>query len=269
VYESDAFPTVTVRSSGVGCDLVDEIDAALRAAGSAERAVHERAYLKSELVHYGVSVPRIRSIAKQVLADHPAIGHDELLDLVVALWDEPVHERRMIVVEMFEENVDVLEPGDIELLERMLRESRTWALVDGLAASVVGPLVERYGQLGVVLDRWAIDSDFWLRRSALLALLVPLRRGGGDFERFGRYADAMLDDDEFFIRKAIGWVLRDTARKRPDMVFAWLLPRASRASAVTLREAVKPLSDQQRTAITSSRRSPPPATAVGTPPSGP
>jgi 3-methyladenine DNA glycosylase AlkD len=253
----------------VGRDLVDEIDAALRDAGSQERAQHERAYLKSRLVHYGVSVPHIRSVAKQVATDHADFAHDELLDLVVALWDEPVHERRMIVVELLEECADLLESGDIELLERLLRESRTWALVDGLAASVVGPLVQRNPELGHVLDRWAEDGDFWLRRSALLALLVPLRRGGGDFERFGRYADAMLDDDKFFIRKAIGWVLRDTAKKRPDMVFAWLQPRASRASAVTLREAVKPLSEQQRRAITSSRRSPPPATAAGTPPSGP
>ena len=56
----------------------------------------------------------------------------------------------------------------------------------------------------------------------------------------------MLDDKEFFIRKAIGWVLRDTARKRPTMVYDWLLPRAGRASKVTLREAVKPLSETQR-----------------------
>ena len=159
----------------------------------------------------------------------------------------------MIAVELLELFVDRLEPDDIEFLERLLRESRTWALVDGLAASVVGPLVERYGEMGTVLDRWAADGDFWLRRSALLALLVPLRRGEGDFDRFSRYADAMLDDDEFFIRKAIGWVLRDTARKRPDLVFTWLLPRASRASGVTIREAIKPLTERQRDAILAAR----------------
>jgi 3-methyladenine DNA glycosylase AlkD len=59
----------------------------------------------------------------------------------------------------------------------------------------------------------------------------------------------MLDEKEFFIRKAIGWVLRDTARKRPTMVYEWLLTRARRASGVTLREAVKPLSDNQRDAV--------------------
>jgi 3-methyladenine DNA glycosylase AlkD len=135
------------------------------------------------------------------------------------------------------------------MIERFLREARTWALLDGLSASVMGRLVERFEGLGSVLDRWAVDEDFWIRRASLLALLVPLRRGAGDFDRFSRYADAMLDEREFFIRKAIGWVLRDTARKRPDMVYEWLLPRAARASGVTIREAVKPLSETQRAAV--------------------
>jgi 3-methyladenine DNA glycosylase AlkD len=149
---------------------------------------------------------------------------------------------------------DRLGAADAPLLERLLRESRTWALVDGLAASVVGVLVEREpAAMGPVLDRWATDDDFWLRRSALLALLVPLRRGGGDFDRFARYADAMLEEKEFFIRKAIGSVLRDTGRKRPQLVHDWLLPRAARASGVTVREAVKPLSDDQRAAILAAR----------------
>jgi 3-methyladenine DNA glycosylase AlkD len=60
---------------------------------------------------------------------------------------------------------------------------------------------------------------------------------------------AMLDEREFFIRKAIGWVLRETSKKRPDLVYHWVLPRASRTSGVTRREAVKHLSDQQRAAI--------------------
>jgi len=164
-----------------------------------------------------------------------------------------VHECRAAAGELLELRSDVLRPGDLALLEQLLRESKTWALVDGLAASVAGPLVERYPELGVELDRWAVDDDFWIRRSALLANLLPLRQGKGDFERFGRYADSMLDEREFFIRKAIGWVLRDTSRKRPDLVFEWLLPRAARASGVTVREAVKHLSEAQRDAILASR----------------
>ena len=107
-----------------------------------------------------------------------------------------MHECRMSAVELLELGADELVPQDIALVERLIRESGTWALVDGLAASVTAPLVERHPELGAVLDRWAVDDDFWLRRSALLALLSPLRRGGGDFARFGRYAEAMLGDRE-------------------------------------------------------------------------
>jgi 3-methyladenine DNA glycosylase AlkD len=230
-----------------------EIEAALRAHGSPERAGHEKAYLKSELEHYGASLPDIRSVAKAVAARCRDASREDLVELVETLWGVPAHERRMVAVELLQAFNACMQPGDIALLERLLREARTWALVDPLAANVVGPLVERFPGLGDVLDRWAYDPDFWVRRSALLALLVALRRGGGDFARFGRYADAMLDDREFFIRKAIGWVLRDTARKRPDMVYDWLAPRAARASGVTVREAVKPLSAQQRSAVLAAR----------------
>lgn len=233
--------------------LAEAIDTELQAGGRPERAEKERAYLKSALRHYGTSVPSIRAVAKATARRHPEVTHDQLVALVEVLWAEPVHERRMACVELLDVYWDRLGPADAVLLERFLRESRTWPLVDGLAASVVGRLVERYPELTALLDRWAVDSDFWLRRSAMLALLVPLRQGGGDFGRFGRYADAMLDEREFFVRKAIGWVLRDTGRKRPDLVYEWLLPRAARASGVTIREAVKPLSAAQRAAIVAAR----------------
>jgi len=238
-----------------GRELAQRVEDRLRDAGTPERAEQEKRYLKSDLEHVGASVPAIRRVAQEALAEHRDLGedHDLLLETVDALWARPVHECRMAAVELLDLCGPQLRPGDLALVERMIREARTWALVDGLAASVAGPLVERCPQLTATLDRWAQDGDFWVRRSALLALLGALRRGEGDFERFGRYADAMLDEREFFIRKAIGWVLRATARRRPDLVFDWLLPRAGRASGVTVREAVKYLSDEQREAIAAAR----------------
>jgi 3-methyladenine DNA glycosylase AlkD len=236
-----------------GQRLAAQIESQLRAVGDPERAEHEKRYLKSDLEHAGASVPAIRKIAKATLADHPTLDHDGVVGLVNALWARPLHECRMAAVDLLELRSDALRPADMKLVERLIRESRTWALADGLAANVAGALVERHPELSKTLDRWSSDEDFWVRRSALLAFLVPLRRGEGDFARFGRYADEMLEEREFFIRKAIGWVLRDTARKRPDLVYGWLEPRASRASSVTVREAVKYLSDEQREGIAAAR----------------
>src|ERR1700730_9953046 len=100
--------------------LAAEIDAELRARGTADRAEHERAYLRSELEHYGTTVPAIRSIAKSVGVRYPELGHDDLIVLVDLLWSAPVHERRMAAVELLDLNVGCLQFGDMSMLERLL-----------------------------------------------------------------------------------------------------------------------------------------------------
>lgn len=237
-----------MRPKPPSSDLARRIERRLSSQGTRERAAQEKRYLKSTLRHYGASVPAIRATVRAELAATPELSRAGLREAVVALWQRGVHELRMAAVELLDQRSELLCASDVRLVERLLREAKTWALVDGLAASVMGALVERLPTLTRTLDRWAKDDDFWLRRAALLSLLVPLREGRGDFDRFARYADTMLDEEEFFVRKAIGWVLRDTSRKRPRLVLAWLRPRVQRASGVTLREAIKylPASDREQ-----------------------
>ncbi len=247
-------------------DLAGEIAARLRAAGTEKRAIGEKAYLKSALDFFGVTVWETRRSVREALRARPELDRAALLALVEALWQEPVHELRVAAYEALDARGALLVAEDLALVERLLRESKTWALVDGLAEHVAGGLVERFPALNATLDRWAADEDFWLRRSALLALLRPLRRGAGDFERFARYADAMLEEREFFIRKAIGWVLREVAKRRPQQVAAWLAPRTHRLSGVTLREAVKYLPAAEREALLAAFKAKRPAALT---PSGP
>ncbi|MDA0352315.1 MAG: DNA alkylation repair protein [Chloroflexi bacterium] len=226
----------------------DRLEADLRLVATAGRAERERAYLKSDLEFIGVRVPDLRRTVKAHLDGIEDLDHDALIALIEALWDSGIYERRAAAAIALEGRPRLLSGTDLPLLERLLRESKTWALVDGLAVHVVGRLRERDAGVRAELDRWAVDPDFWIRRSALLAHLLALRRGEGDFDTFGRYADGMLEEREFFIRKAIGWVLRETARKRPGLVIDWIAPRTARASGVTMREVVRhlPTTDAER-----------------------
>jgi 3-methyladenine DNA glycosylase AlkD len=115
--------------------------------------------------------------------------------------------------------------------------------VEVLAGDVVGEMALRL-RVRRTLDRWAGDDDLWVRCSSLLAELKPLKNGP-PFEPFGRRADNMLDETEFLTRKAIGWVLHETSKERPDEVFRWIAPRTHRASGVTMREAIKYLDDRR------------------------
>jgi 3-methyladenine DNA glycosylase AlkD len=247
-----------VRASSV--PVPKDTDAALierdiRAAGSQTRAASAQNYLKSSLEFSGTTVPDVREIVIRWRRNHPDLTRERLTELAAALWDGPIFEGRLAAVILLTDRRRLLTAGDAAVVERFLRTAGTWALVDGLAADVMGFLVERFPELLGVLDNWVADDDFWIRRSAMLALLVPLRRGElGNWERFAAYADAMLGEREFFIRKAIGWVLRETAKKHPELVARWVEPRVHRMSGVTIREAVRWLPAEQRALLARPER---------------
>ena len=234
-------------------DCIAEIESSLRPLASPERAAGAKAYLKSDLEFLGLTTNELRGTVRAWLAAHRDMERTEILHLVDALWEIPVHELRAFGMEILLLRPRLLESGDVDLLERMLRRSKSWAYVDAIAVHLVGPLVERDARLNRRLDRWVRDDDFWIRRAALLSLLRPLRQGGGDWDRFARYADALLDEKEFFIRKAIGWVLREVAKKRPALVRDFLAPRIGHASGVTVREAVKYLPARDREDLLAGR----------------
>jgi alkylated DNA nucleotide flippase Atl1/3-methyladenine DNA glycosylase AlkD len=264
----------------------ERIAGLLRPLGSAARAAGAKAYLKSELEFFGVDTPALRGEAHVWLRDRPELDRRGLTATVAALWRRPVHELRAFAVELLMARHELLRAADLRQLEGMLRTARSWAYVDSLAILIVGPLVERHPKLVTTLDRWSTDSDFWLRRSALLALLRRLRTGDlgdpgssglgdpgasrptdsgtpadptgpadpggpgdpGGWQRFMLYADAMLEEREFFVRKAIGWVLREVGKRHPRHVVRFLAPRLDRVAGLTLREAVKhlPAADRRR-----------------------
>ncbi|MCB0918357.1 MAG: DNA alkylation repair protein [Actinobacteria bacterium] len=238
--------------SPMPCDDADEIAAALRRAGDPETAAGQRRYLKSDLEHLGVKLPELRALLRPYIR---SLGKDDharrqLLTTAGCLWLEPVFDQRLAAAILFQRRQDLLTPDDLAVLEDYLRDSHTWALVDTLTPHPVGRLLQREPvPVGAVLDRWAADEDFWIRRAALLAHLIPLKEGDREWPRFSRYADAMAEEREFFIRKAIGWVLRDYSRRRPDLVYEWVAPRTDRLSGVTMREAVKRLPAAQADAL--------------------
>jgi 3-methyladenine DNA glycosylase AlkD len=238
-------------------DVVTVVDAELRALADPVRAANERRYLKSDLVHLGVPVPAIRKItARAVREAKPG----DTLAIAAALWaatedGSPVHEMRMAAIEVLTRGVRGLGPADLPVAERMVRESRTWAYVDALATRVIGDLVRRHPKLAVELDRFAGDENFWIRRTALLALLPGIRVGAGDLGRLSRYGDLLIEEKEFFIRKALGWVLRELSKRDPEWVRAWVAGRIGVISGVTIREAVRHLPPSAREGLRTAYKS--------------
>ncbi|TMD63483.1 MAG: DNA alkylation repair protein [Chloroflexi bacterium] len=148
------------RATGLAA-IAAAIDVELRRHRNPSRAPAEKAYLKSDLEFLGVGLPTMRQIIRVVKRQHAGLDRRRLVSLVGILWKLPVFERRMVAVLLLEAFQPLLRPGDIAQLERLIRQSKTWAFVDELAIVIVGPLVERSPELLRILDRWAHDEDFW------------------------------------------------------------------------------------------------------------
>ncbi|MDA0567107.1 DNA alkylation repair protein [Streptomonospora sp. S1-112] len=235
--------------------LAEEMRTRLRAGAVPGRAETEKRYLRSGLDHVGVPLPAMRALVKAVLREHPGLTRAEVTATVEELWARPVHEERSLALLLLDGCVDRLEPADTALLERLLRDCATWAHVDLLAPFVAGRLLLRHPEVEADARRWAADDAQWVRRGGLLTFLLPVRRAG-DFPRwfpvFGEVADPLLTDTRFFVRKAIGWVLREGVKHHPDTVADWLAERLDRVSGLTLREGARRLPEARRAGLVSA-----------------
>jgi 3-methyladenine DNA glycosylase AlkD len=209
------------------------------------RAEGAKAYLKHCYDHLGVAMGPGRRTVKdwfRRVRPEPAAA----LAVAAVLWRSEVYEDRRAAVELWMLVVGHLTPDHLASLEAMVREARTWALVDPLAHTVAGTVLTTYPEVAPAnVDRWSLDEgSFWVRRLSVLSLSRPVCAGSVPFATFSAVADRLLDEREFFIRKAIGWVLRDIGRLAPCDVEAFCRPRMPRMSTVTWREAQKRLAPE-------------------------
>ena len=217
--------------------------------GTVIRAANQKSYLKSDLDFFGVSVPVVRAALKRAMAESPITERAELLRKSLQCFEWNHFEMQLFGVLLLDKYSHLLVPDDLNIIADLIRRCNTWALVDPLSkpGSV---LVDRgLPEVGVILDSWSVDDNFWLRRFSLLVLMSGLRRDDSQWGRFVTYADSMIEEKEFFVRKAIGWVLRDLSRIRPDPVAAFVRRHMPVISGTTFREAVKYLPEPEQSEV--------------------
>jgi 3-methyladenine DNA glycosylase AlkD len=235
---------IDVNTSASVDDLVDNLRSELSCHADPARAVGERQYLKSELEHLGVSVPVTRRIVGQAIRTAPALGRDEVTAAAKALWTPLVHEYRLAAALLLAAHLDVLTGAQLSVVKEMLLECGTWALVDQLAIPVAGGLLLRDPAVEPTYRRWAAEDQLWVRRGGILAFVPAMRRAdafGRHFPTLTEVVEPLLDDRRFFVRKAIGWVLREATKCDAGRVVDWLCPHLDHVSGVTMREVTRHL----------------------------
>ena len=198
-----------------------------------------RAYMRDQFPYLGISNPQRLPLTAQVLAGLDPPGEADLRDVALACWKLPEREYQYFACGWLRRHIDRCTPRILPTVRRLITARSWWDTVDTLAADTVGPLVRRYPQLVSTMDEWIGDDHLWLARTAILHQLTY--KGDTDQERLFRYCLLQSGHRDFFIRKAIGWALRQFARTDPDAVRAFVRDHAGELSPLSVREASKHL----------------------------
>jgi 3-methyladenine DNA glycosylase AlkD len=195
-------------------------------------------YMKSAMPYRGVTAPVLRASLRPLLARTPE-RREDWEDTVRVLWDEAAfREERYAALALLEARQARRwrDPDLVPLVEHLVRTGAWWDLVDQVAGRTVAPLHREHPQaLRPVVLAWSRHEDLWLRRTAVLSQLGS--KAATDRDLLAEVVLANAGRREFWLRKAIGWALRDLARSDPEWVRSFLSEHGGELSPLSRREA--------------------------------
>ncbi|MDN5667796.1 MAG: DNA alkylation repair protein [Renibacterium salmoninarum] len=205
-----------------------------------ERAASMAAYMKSSMPYRGVPLPAVRKVVAAAAKAFPPADAEDLRDAATELWrSAEFREERYAAAALCSSK---LARGDLPFLPfycEIVSSGAWWDHVDDVAHRIAELLAAHPDSMKPQIIRWSKDPDFWFRRLAIISQLQAKAKTDPDL--LSATIGANLADPEFFIRKAIGWALRDYAKTNPSWVKAFVTEHIAELSPLSRREALKHL----------------------------
>ncbi len=203
-----------------------------------EAAVQMSAYVRDKFEFYGLARSERIGIDNALRAAvGPPPTERDLYRGALELWKSPERECQYVAVDTIVANRKMTTPASMPQIETLITTKSWWDTVDSIAAKIVGDVVSRHSELVGIMDVWIDNDNIWLARTAILHQLKWKNRTDGD--RLFDYCLRRTSDTEFFIRKAIGWALREYSKTDADAVERFVADHPAELSGLSKREALK------------------------------
>ncbi|MBN1300129.1 MAG: DNA alkylation repair protein [Melioribacteraceae bacterium] len=180
-------------------------------------ALPMKKYMKDQFEFYGIKTPIRREISKKFYSQNFLPAAENLKKLVEDFWKLPQREAQYFAVGLLEKFIKTSDQSAIDLYEYMIVNKSWWDIVDAIAVNLVGELLKKYPELiPGKTEEWMNSGNMWLQRTAILFQLKYKSRT--DVKLLTGFIKRLMHSREFFIRKAIGWALREYSKTDPAMV---------------------------------------------------
>ncbi|PZS29911.1 MAG: DNA alkylation repair protein [Pseudonocardiales bacterium] len=220
--------------------LIAEIRQALHSAADPEQAPGMQAYMKSAMPYLGVRVPQVRAIVRAAARERPPSAIGALRATTLMLWHGAAHREERYAATALTDVVAARRlraPELITLYEELIVSGAWWDHVDELSRRVGELLLAFPVEIRPIVSAWQRSTDHWLRRASIICQLGASEHT--DIELLTAAILASAPEGDFFLRKGIGWALRDYARTDPQWVRAFVEEHAGQLSPLSRREALK------------------------------
>jgi 3-methyladenine DNA glycosylase AlkD len=224
-------------TSALASTLLERVSSAFESNRDEERARSMAAYMRDQFPFVGIPTPARIAIQRQALSGLPSPAERDLVAVALACWRRPEREYQYVACGYLRKHVGRGSAAFIDTAERLITTKSWWDTVDELAQSVVGALVAAHPELRTRMHRWIDADDFWLARAAILH--QNHHRAGTDRDLLFDYCLKRAGDREFFIRKAIGWALREYSKTDAEAVVRFVDAHHDELSGLSRSEALK------------------------------
>jgi 3-methyladenine DNA glycosylase AlkD len=222
--------------------LVTAVRTGLATLADPAKAPDMQRYMKSDMPFRGVPKPARAGLVRRLFADHPLSDVDGWVATVRELWHGAKYrEERYVALDLtgYRRYAGWQRPDLLGLYEEMIVTGAWWDFVDEVANRRIGPLVRGYpDELVPAMRAWSRDNDRWKRRTSIICQLGA--NDATDTALLTHCVEANLADPDFFLRKGIGWALRQFAKTEPGWVRAFVDAHPD-LSPLSRREATKHL----------------------------
>lgn len=225
--------------------LLAQLRSELQRAGDSAKAASMQAYMKSTMPCHGVPMAATRRLCKEIFARLHFADAAQWRQWVLALWRQAqFREERYAAIELTEHRLarPFQDLDALPMYEELIVTGAWWDYVDALAAHRLSVLLKKEpAAVSRLMRQWSCCGDLWKRRSAILCQL-PLKERT-DKVLLADCIEPALTSREFFLRKAIGWALREYAGTEPQWVVDYVRTHAAKLSPLSKREALRKLAD--------------------------
>lgn len=217
--------------------LVLKLKQVFQSAKDSKNAKAQRAYMRDQFSFLGIKTTPRRILQREVFAKYIIESEKELLSYLNLLWKEQEREFQYAALDLAKKHIKLLTPKAMPKLLNLVCQKSWWDTVDDLAVNKIGYVMRQHRELLSYADQWIDHDNLWIRRTALICQLKWKKET--DETRLFDYCAKTMHEKEFFIRKALGWSLREYAKTNRKSVQSFVKLNRDNMSGLSVREATK------------------------------